>query len=1007
MKNKIFLIAALLTLLPSLIFAQNKLNGNYKLSHPLKFGAENTLNGNTFKRGLDTVKVVAILVQFQEDNSGLTTGNGRFDLSNKYFDPSTGRDTVIDAPPYDSAYFADHLEFLQNYYTKSSKGQLNISYDLYGRVITLPKKMEDYSPRDGEPLNKLGGMFTDAWAAADSFINFNQYDPDNTVFIMFHAGVGRDVDLKSILGFDPTPFDIPSVYLGLRNLKEFFGNTYNGFQTSDGFFVQNSAIIPSTELRELDLISGNFLLELGINGLICANVGSYLGLPDLFDTQTGKTAIGRFGLMDGQSIFSYSGIFPPEPSAWEKYYLGWVNPIVISSGDMNYRIKTSSTGTYTDSTMYKVLINSSEYFLIENRNRDAFNQGQRVYTRNRTFFDSTLYTKDIEGFVYFDITKINGNVTDVTTLDWSLPGQIDDTANYRGGILIWHIDENVINANLANNSVNNNINRRGVDLEEAKGAQLIGVTFSTPFGDVTGDGSYYDFWYRGDHGVPSTVYKNEFTPTSMPNSLSYSLANNHINVSNFDTVLPVMSFNIRIGNNTIKPLSNFPVPVGADNSGNSQPVAFNFIGNNSDEFFVNSNNSVYGFNSNGTALTNSPGGVIVLNSGKFIPALMMNANSTRQLVTVSNNALTFTDSAFNQTQVTWTDSAASAPILIEEQNVYVGKSNGNVTRYSLTSPSQVIFEAGESIRQLSKLPALDLSFVTSSNKYITTGTFNTAPVNRTLITTNDNKLILDGTALNLNYSFGNIQQPPVFVPISKNSAQSIVVVADNKVYALNDKGVMLDNFPIQLTSKITSGISVTDLNSDNIYDLIFVTEDGNLTAHGMDGKIVDGFPVLVGENTTSTPAIANFNDSVGIVVASGDGYLYAFKTSYVYNTSNVLWKNYLGNATLMNSQTSIASQSSFSSKLPSDRVYNWPNPVYDNKTYIRYYLNGNASSVTIKIMDLSGELVAELPGTKFSNLDNEVAWDLNNVQSGVYYGIVEAEIDGTKESRIIKIAIVK
>lgn len=77
-------------------------------------------------------------------------------------------------------------------------------------------------------------------------------------------------------------------------------------------------IIPSTELRELQLLSGNTLIELGINGLLAASFGSYLGLPDLFNTSNGKTAIGRFGLMDGQSLFSYNGIFPPEPSAWEK-----------------------------------------------------------------------------------------------------------------------------------------------------------------------------------------------------------------------------------------------------------------------------------------------------------------------------------------------------------------------------------------------------------------------------------------------------------------------------------------------------------------------------------------------------------------------------------------------------------------------------------------------------------------------------------------------------------------
>ena len=94
-------------------------------------------------------------------------------------------------------------------------------------------------------------------------------------------------------------------------------------------------------------------------------------------------------------------------------------------------------------------------------------------------------------------------------------------------------------------------------------------------------------------------------------------------------------------------------------------------------------------------------------------------------------------------------------------------------------------------------------------------------------------------------------------------------------------------------------------------------------------------------------------------------------------------------------------------KLPKDKVYNWPNPVYDNNTYIRYYINGNAGTVTIKILDLSGELVTSLNGTSLSNADNEVIWNVSEVQSGVYYGVIEADIDGSTETRIIKIAVVK
>ena len=206
----------LIFLITGFSFSQDK-KTNYKLSHPIKFGNENRTSApKDFKKGVDSFKVVAILVQFVEDNDPRTSGNGLFDLSNKYLNPSTGMDTVIDSPPYDSSYFADHLKFLKNYFSKSSKGKLNISYELYGQVINLPQQMQAYSPQPGESNEKLGNLFQDSWDRADSFVNFSGYDMNNTAFVIFHAGVGRDVDLTSIYGFDPTPYDIPSVYLGIK-----------------------------------------------------------------------------------------------------------------------------------------------------------------------------------------------------------------------------------------------------------------------------------------------------------------------------------------------------------------------------------------------------------------------------------------------------------------------------------------------------------------------------------------------------------------------------------------------------------------------------------------------------------------------------------------------------------------------------------------------------------------------------------------------------------------------
>lgn len=997
------------------IYAQNE-SGRIKLSHPIKFGSENTAGKpKSFSGKTDTVQVVAILVQFQEDNDSRTTGNGLFDTSNAYYNPNTGKDTIIDAPPYDSLYFRDHLIFLQNYFEKSSKGILNVDFKLYGTVINLPHNMQYYSPQNINQYDKLGQLFIDSWTAADSFINFSEYDLSKTSFIIFHAGVGRDVDLTSQNIIDQTPYDLPSVYLGLKNLKSYYGPDYNGYQTNDGGYIQNSSIVPSTENRVIQ----NRLLELGINGIVCANFGSFLGLPDLFNTDNGKTAIGRFGLMDGQSLFSFFGIFPPEPSAWEKIYLGWVDPVIISSGSRPVSLPTSSKNFYRDSTIYKVLISSKEYFLVENRNRDPENDGVTIYSRNRSFIDSTVFLIDslprenpysYYGFYSNNITLTNGNITDVSTLDWSLPGIIysnPDAFDYKGGILVWHIDENVIDANLSNNTINIVPEHRGVDLEEAKGAQEIGITFSNILGSFTGDGTEVDYWFNGYHQVPQSIYQNAFTPTSYPNSLSYSLANNNIFITNFSAIDTLMTFNVSIGSVQLSPLNNFPKYIGTDLTGNSQAIAFDFTGSSGDEIFVNSNGTIYGFYANGNGIT--PNNILLQNEGKYIPSFLK-TTSGKYLVGTRDYSVKFLDTSLNSTLLEWTDSSMSCPPLINQtdNSILVGKSNGTITKYKTDFSGLLLDSVSGIIKQFAQSPADSFRFITGNNKYLVIGNINSNSSNDVLTVNNNNQFFINGNKININYNITSINSSPVLADINSDGKQEIIFTGDGNLFALNNNGVMIDNFPVNFNEDVVSSVAVADVNNDNIYDLLFVTSNGSLYAYGVDGNVVSSFPVTIGSKTTSSPALANLNDTLGIIIAGGDGYLYGYKTNVIYNENKILWKNFLKDKSLSNNNFRTGNNpSSVSGKLPPDKVYNWPNPVYNNETFIRYFINGNASSVTVKILDLSGELVTTLNATAFSNTDNEVKWDASSVQSGIYYGVIEANIDGSSETGIIKIAVVK
>lgn len=501
----------------------------------------------------ETLRVLAAMAQFQEDRDAGTTGDGRFDLS-------SAPDSTIDAPPRDASYFRDHLTFLANYYRKASRGKLIVRATLIDSVITLPAVMRRYSPAKGGDNTPVADLARDTWRALDStgkFQDFSSYD----CFVVFHAGAGRDIDLVSILGYDPAPFDIPSLYLGLNAFRGAYGGSYQGIPVQNGsYFITNSVVLPETEGRKIPSVGGNAYLELGINGILVASVGNYLGLPDLFDTNTGVSGIGRFGLMDGAAIFSFAGVFPPQPSAWEKYWLGWLEPITLPSGTTALTLPAqgieAASATRLD-TVYRVPISGTEYYLVENRNRDPERNGQRVTSTFRGTPRIQTFPRDTAGFNAFDIESLSGVITDVEDLDWSLPGGVDEDGTfYDGGILLWHIDEAVIRGSIGSNAVNADPARRGVSVLEADGSQDIGQSYGsfTP-GSGSEQGTALDFWYSGN---PSPVNKNIFNATSFPPSRTNSGALSHVTVRDFSLRGPRMTATVIRGDSAISPVPGFP-----------------------------------------------------------------------------------------------------------------------------------------------------------------------------------------------------------------------------------------------------------------------------------------------------------------------------------------------------------------------------------------------------------------------------------------------------------------
>ena len=970
----------------------------------------------------DTLKILAVMVQFQPDSYPLTTGTGQFDRS-------TAPQRIIDAPPRDSSYFADHLMFAKNYFLKASNGKQNISATVLGTVLTLSKQMKQYAPLNSNL--PLGEMITEAWGLADSAypqFPFDEYD----LFVIFHAGSGKDIDLQASIGYDPTPYDIPSLYFSLNGLKNIFGSAYNGVQLKNhpAFSITNSIVLPETENRMLPASTGgDFLYQLSTNGLVVANIASHLGLPDLFDTKTGGTAIGRFGLMDGQAIFSFSGLFPPEPCAWEKIYLGWTSPITVASGSSAFRSPAGGMYSTGDDTIYRVPISAKEYFLVENRNRDVHHDGEILTIRwNGRQFTKT-YLQDDNDFNAFNVDSIYGTVVDVDEFDWSLPGSnFPGQPVYMGGILVWHIDETVIENNLAANTINADPAHRGVNLEEADGSQDIGQTYGLlDPGSGSEDGSPLDYWFKGNI---SPVYTNEFSETSHPNSLSNSHARSHVTLNNFSNAGPLMTFQASVGDANVSLLKIIKrKDIKLDQ--NDSPLFADIDGNGSNELIYTSGDSIYVLKNDLTPYLNNTTGLFSPFGGKSPPSLAPTpaglACSKDSVFMILGSLHPNTDSLAailgGFTAGARISTPASVRTVSNAAHYYMGDQSGNFYDFSGSNTLVQRRLAFSPITSLSVTPVL--SWTATSHDSLFIQNFSTPLIGKNIVALgtvrisasssassdvvvcDDNTFSVFNGDLTKPSEFhvnGNVTGSLAIADVNGDGQEDILIGTDNGLYAYNWNGAPLENFPLKVLDggKITGSPLVVGLAGSTTVGIIFASSNGQVYGYDGNGKALNGFPLQTGGVVSSLA----FSGSL-LSAASTDSSIYVWRVEGVFDSSKIFWKGFLADEYHTNYVASTAAIVPKSTELlPSALAYNWPNPVYDKVTNIRYYLSKPAT-VDIKIYNMAGELVDHFSGPGVGSIDNEVQWNVSKAQSGVYFAQIRANAAGEQKSVVVKIAVVK
>lgn len=233
---------------------------------------------------------------------------------------------------------------LRNYYLENSNGL----YDLSGTVVdwlTLPHSEAWYGADScaggrasmiGHPDNPLGVQqsVVDAVAALNTRepgFNWDEFDTDDDGvvdhLVIVHAGVGEEGG-----GGDQGTYSI-------------WSHSSDVMPASGGYLACTAGspgCDPDHDIRVL-----NYIMQpedAGV-GVFAHEYGHDLGLPDIYDILgTGDSDVEFWDLM---STGSHSGpIFQSIPShfgIWEKWVLGWVDPVIMDTTDAPRTIKVGQT----------------------------------------------------------------------------------------------------------------------------------------------------------------------------------------------------------------------------------------------------------------------------------------------------------------------------------------------------------------------------------------------------------------------------------------------------------------------------------------------------------------------------------------------------------------------------------------------------------------------------------------------------------------------------------------
>jgi M6 family metalloprotease-like protein len=1000
-----------------------------------------------------TQKVLALRVEFVEDDDTLTTGNGKMDFMG-FLEPDSG---LFYDPPHTRLYFERHLQGLNNYLRANSIGKYSIEYavkpDSFDLSYQLPHEMKFY----GDTISNEGLetglclLLRDAIKAADldPTVNFAEYDH----IIIFHAGS----DLQSDYGNKGnSPFDLASATIPSGALEYYLGEPY--VLTDEGAQVYTATIVP--EMTRQDTMYGGYVSILGMTGLagtlfheFCHLLGAY----DLYDVTGWSMGVGAWSLMGyGAWLGEWSAGSPPGtvPGMLDPYHkilFGWFEPLVINVPKESIPVFASTIDTSLfnfrgDSLtpiIIKVPITNSEYFLIENRREG----GIPVLD---TITNDTIITLgvDVEDGVVIAI--------DYNQYDFFLPGS---------GVLIWHIDEQIISEFGPYNAINIDPLHKGVDLEEADGIQDYDGWYY--FNSYEIFGSPYDPFFIGG-------YLNEFGPNTIPNSNSY-YGKTFITItvnSGLDSIMPVsIKFDLF--------QAGFPKDIGPQNEFLAAKYADLDLDGNTEIIVPTLTGEIYAWKSDGSPFIDGSEGLFAPAFADFYSTIAIgDILGDEQLEVVSSGAdgsVYIFGSSGNQPIIylNTTDKIRAAPVLADlngdgkkdiivssmDMRIYAWRGDGqpisdSFPKYIGSEVRTSVAITNENDPKIVALGSDNRLFLINKDGTTVSGFPKDLSISPLLtysppvvgdIDRDGNQEII--VVVNSGYDYrlvildlaGNIKDQtrdiirnpaytaPALADIDHDGFLEILVAAKNKIYAFNHNGTLVTNYPCAqdstypvteivgdwlITSDIdfiyNSSLVIGDIDKDGTPDIIIGSPQfGILGFNSHNGNMLDYFPLMTLGPVSTPPLIFDLDKDGDLEIAAGDNEGRFYIWSLPGDTS-LVWGQFLGNS---------ANTGKYPDALlplmpePTDTMvknfYIYPNPAKDDAV-VRYWLGTGITDVKIRIFDIAGDPVSKEYVGKNQNLtDNEVMLPISSIASGVYLVRLEVAKGEDKQVQFYKLAITR